>query len=377
MTSVKIMIVEDNTTVAEGCRDCIEHLGYEVTSVVASGEEALEEISCSKPDAVLMDIRLRGDLDGIETADRIYKRFEIPIVFLSAYSDPNLLERAKKVGSFGYLIKPFDEREIYTTLEMALYKSNVEKERRKMDARLRQAQKMEAVAALAGGIAHQFNNALSVITGYIDLIEMEYSHDEILSGYLQRMIISTHKMTHLTAQLLAYARGGKYRVETVLLCDFVRKVLPVIEKSLGSGIDINRDLHNDNLTVKIDTTQMKMVLSAIIDNASEAMDGHGAIYIYCRKVTLAPEDIVKNTPWLNPGDYASITIVDEGRGMDEKIRKRIFEPFFTTGFKGRGLGMAAVYGIIKNHGGWISVDSEPGRGTEVKIYLPVVKSIHP
>ncbi len=374
MSSAKIMIVEDNATVAEDCRDCMEHIGYEVASITASGEEAVEQAGSSRPDAVLMDICLRGKMDGIEAADRIYNKFGIPVVFLSAYSDHNLLERAKKVGSFGYLIKPFDEREIYTMLEMALYKVRAEKERKKMEARLHQAQKMEAVGVLAGGIAHQFNNALSVIIGYIDLVEMEYSNDSALLNYMEGMRASADRMTQLTSQLLAYARGGKYRVETVSLCGFVRKIIPEIQELMGSGILINTGLQDNDMHVRIDSTQIHMVLSAVISNAAEAMDGKGCVRLDCFKFVMRPDETINDAPWLKPGDYAVLEIIDKGRGMDEATKNRIFEPFFTTGFKGRGLGMAAVYGIVKNHDGWVSVASEPGNGTTVKIYLPIVEN---
>ena len=131
MVSVKIMIVEDNTIVAEECRDCLERLGYNITSIVASGAEAIEKAEEEKPDAVLMDINLRDKMDGITAANMIYTQFGIPIVFLSAYSDDKLLELAKDMGSFGYLIKPFAERELYTTLEIALFKSKTEQQNKK------------------------------------------------------------------------------------------------------------------------------------------------------------------------------------------------------------------------------------------------------
>lgn len=138
MGSAKIMIVEDNTMVAQECRDCLENLGYTVSSIVASGAEFIEKAASDRPDAVLMDIQLRRKMDGIDAAEQIHRRLQIPVVFLSACSDRKLLERAKQVGSFGCIITPFEERELYATLEMALYKANAEKELRQLKRELQQ-----------------------------------------------------------------------------------------------------------------------------------------------------------------------------------------------------------------------------------------------
>ncbi|MCD6272390.1 MAG: response regulator [Deltaproteobacteria bacterium] len=326
-----------------------------------------------RPDAVIMDIKLRDDMDGIEAAEQIYSRFEIPVLFMSAYSDRGLLDRAKRVGSFGYLVKPLNERELYAMLEMALYKSKAEKQRRQVEARLLQAQKMEVIGTLAGGIAHQFNNALYVITGNLDMLEMDFNGDEKVADYTKKIEASARRMTQLVAQLLAYARGGKYHIKTLSLSDFVIDTLSLLKHSIGNAIQLDTDLPSDILNVEADLNQMQMVLSDVLRNAFEAMDGKGCIRIACRN-TMITDEIVEDFPGLKPGNYVKLTITDDGRGMDQETRKRIFEPFFTTKFEGRGLGMAAAYGIVKNHGGWISVDSEPGQGTILTIYLPATQA---
>lgn len=373
MGSAKIMIVEDNTTVAEDCCDCLKGLGYSVTSVVASGEESIERAEAERPDAVIMDIHLRDEMDGIEAAEQIYSRFEIPVVYLSAYSDRELLERAKRVGSFGYMVKPFEEHELYATIETALYKAKAEEKRRHMESRLWQAQKMEAIGTLAGGIAHRFNNALSVVTGNISLLETDFPADEKLAVYAKIMKASVVRMTQMTAQLLAYAGGGKYHAKTISLNNFVRDTLLLVKHTIDPAIQVDTDMPRDILNVKADQPQMQMALSAVLVNASEAMEGKGCIRIACKN-TVVTDETVKDFPGLKPGNYVNLTISDAGKGIDEETRKRIFEPFFTTKLQGRGLGMAATYGIIKNHGGWISVDSELEQGTIVKIYLPATRA---
>ncbi len=365
------MIVEDNTMVAEDCRECLESLGYSITSILASGEESIVRAEIEQPDAVLLDIHLRDEMDGIEAAEQIYSRFQIPVMFLSAYSDPNLLDRAKRVGSFGYLIKPFKENELCAMLEMTLYKANAGKNRRQMEIRLLQAQKMEAISTLSGGIAHQFNNALYTVSGNIDLLKMDFPDNERIADYTGEIMDSVQRMMQLTAQLLAYAKGGKYKVETIRFCDFIRKTVPLLQHVIDSGIHLHMDLPHDIFRIQADLNQMQMVLSNVLINASEAMEGKGRIRIACRNTTITKE-FSREIHGLKPGNYVCLSVTDDGSGMNEETRARIFEPFFTTKFQGRGLGMAAVYGIIENHHGGIVIASEPGRGTTVRIYLPAI-----
>jgi two-component system cell cycle sensor histidine kinase/response regulator CckA len=246
-------------------------------------------------------------------------------------------------------------------------------EQKELENKLQQARKMEAIGTIAGGIAHRFNNALHIITSRIDLLEMDFPGDENVSKSAKEMRDSAFRMAQLTAQLLAYARGGKYHAKTVSLSDFVRETLPWVRHFVDSSIDVISDLPLDMLNVKVDLLQMQMVLSAVLINASEAIEGEGRIRIACRNEIIT-EEIDGNFPKLTPGNYACLMIADDGKGMNEETNKRVFEPFFTTKAEGRGLGLAAAYGIVKNHDGWISVDSELGKGTVVKIYLPAVEA---
>jgi two-component system, cell cycle sensor histidine kinase and response regulator CckA len=233
------------------------------------------------------------------------------------------------------------------------------------------AQQMAAVGTLAGGVAHQFNNALSVVSGNLELLEEDFPGNKTVGIYANEMKASTERMKRLTAQLLAYARGGKYQATTVSLGDFITEAISIINYEIDPGITIDTDLPDSGLRVKVDQTQMQMVLSSVLSNASEAIDGKGLIRIMLRSASI--DNTAKELPYLKPGNYACLTVSDDGRGMDEETQNRIFEPFFTTIFEGRGLGMAAAYGIVKNHNGAISVLSELGNGTTISIYLPLVE----
>ena len=246
-------------------------------------------------------------------------------------------------------------------------------ERKQIESRLQEALKFESVATLAGGIAHQFNNALQIITGNVELMEDDFSGDEKITYYVRVFKTAARRMAKLTAQLLAYARGGKYQPKTISLNDFVEDTLSSVMQLIDSDLHVETDFHPHILKVKADIIQMEMVLSEIFFNAFEAIEGEGNIRIACRNEVLT-EQIARSYPGLKPGTYVCLTISDDGKGMDEETRKRVFDPFFTTNFEGRGLGMSAAYGFIKNHDGCIMVDSEFGKGTTVKIYLPAVKT---
>ncbi|MCG6982205.1 MAG: hypothetical protein LJE88_12425 [Deltaproteobacteria bacterium] len=242
-------------------------------------------------------------------------------------------------------------------------------ERKNIEARLQEAQKMEAIATLAGGIAHEFNNALCVVMPNIDLLKAKLPENEEINKHTQPIDASARRMAHLTSQLLAYARGGKYRPEQISLNTFVQETLPFVKHVIKSGIVVETHLVEDFCYVEADPTQLQMVLLAVMMNAAEALEDTGYIRLTVRHEEI-DEEVAQGHHDLKPGPYICLTIEDSGSGMGEEIKMRVFEPFFTTKFQGRGLGMAAVYGIVKNHDGWVVVDSEVGKGTVVRIYLP-------
>ncbi len=246
-------------------------------------------------------------------------------------------------------------------------RKRAEAEKKVLTDKLQQARKMEAIATLAGGIAHQFNNALAVIMGRLEILESDPGMPN--NNAIEPIKETADRMVKLTNQLLAYARGGKYQSKTVNMVDFVKGTLSLIRHLIKPSIRVEMDLDPATSSVKMDSIQMQMVLSAVLFNALEAMDENGSLRISCGNEMIG-KDMTRRFPGLKPGPYVKCSVEDDGKGMDRKTRQQIFEPFFTTKFQGRGLGMAAAYGIVKNHDGWISVDSELGRGTTVSIYLP-------
>ena len=242
-------------------------------------------------------------------------------------------------------------------------------ELKNLQARLLEAQKMEAIATLAGGIAHEFNNALGAVIPNADLLRMRFPDNEEIIKYVQPLHSSSKRMAHLTNQLLAYARGGKYFTQHISLSGFVRDTLPLITHSFDPDIQVETDLSEHVCDVKVDLAQMQMVLLAVLANAAESIERSGCIRIITRTMEVDEEHAIDHAG-LQPGPYACLAIEDDGRGMDAETRARVFEPFFSTKYVGRGLGMAAVYGIVKNHGGLVLVDSASEKGTVIRIFLP-------
>ena len=248
-------------------------------------------------------------------------------------------------------------------------RKQAEIERQKLQAQLQQIQKLEAVSTLAGGLAHRFNNTLSVIAGNLELVKMEFPDNEIIDEYAEPMQKSIHHLAQLTGQMLAFARGGKYKAKSISLSDFIRNTLPLLKHIVKPGIAVETDLPFDISHVDADLSQMQMVLSALLQNASEAIEERGRIRLICSDEEITPSG-ADAFPGLTPGTYVRLCIQDDGKGMDEVTARRVFEPFFSTKFHGRGLGLAAVYGIVKNHDGFIFMDSSPDSGTMASIYLP-------
>jgi len=242
-------------------------------------------------------------------------------------------------------------------------------ETKKMEARLTQAQKMEAVGTLAGGIAHDFNNLLMGIQGHVSLALINLKASDPVCERLSGIEDIVKSGANLTGQLLGFARGGKYDVRVIDINELLTKVCDMFgrtKKEITIHKKFSRSLH----TVKADANQIEQVFLNLLVNAWQAMPGGGYLYIETENIVIPEKDAARYD--LMPGRYIKINVTDSGVGMDQETKRRIFEPFFTTKEMGRGtgLGLATVYGIVKGHGGNIEVSSEKGYGTSFDIYLP-------
>ncbi|MBI5640577.1 MAG: response regulator [Nitrospirae bacterium] len=246
-------------------------------------------------------------------------------------------------------------------------------EQKRLEAQLRQAQKMEAIGTLAGGIAHDFNNILSAIVGYGQLLHMKMKADDPLRINVEQILDAADRAATLTHSLLAFSRKQIISVKPVDVNDLLRRVEKFLIRIIGEDISVRTVLGETRMTVMADSSQIEQVLMNLATNARDAMPRGGTFTLETGCVEL-DESFVERHGYGKPGAYARFSVTDSGVGMDEETRRRIFEPFFTTKELGRGtgLGLALVYGIVKQHDGYIDVYSEPGKGSAFRIYLPLV-----
>ena len=495
MTQPQILIVEDEAIVAMDLKLQLQDLGYGVVGMASSGEEAIALAGRLRPNLVLMDISLGAGMDGIEAAHHA-QALGIPVVFLTAFADETTLARAKDSGPYGYLLKPFDERTLHSTIEMALYRHLMEQElkasesrlraiiehaldlvvildpsgrvtysspaagrilgyapgervglpgaelihpedlglyrqvltelmqdpggsrileirvmhkngsprlmeavshnalnvpgvhgivvnarditerreaeldRQGMEAKVQQAQKLESLGVLAGGIAHDFNNLLMGIMGHAGLALMEFGLEPGLRRRLQQIETAATRAAELTNQLLAYSGRGKFHVEPLALSRLMDEMESLLETVISKKA-ILEHRHAPGLPpIEGDATQIRQVVMNLITNASDALgDRSGRITISTGTMESGPlTPCVAGTP--PDGEAVFLEVADTGSGMDAATMQRIFDPFFTTKFTGRGLGLAAVLGIMRGHHGAVQVVSQPGQGTSFRLMFP-------
>ena len=248
-----------------------------------------------------------------------------------------------------------------------------ERERELIQARLSQSQKMEAIGRFAGGIAHDFNNILTAIRGNAELAVEEMGKDDPLYSRLDGIITSVLLASKLTRQLLLFSRGQPFELVPLDMNKIISDLLLMISRLIGEEITISTDLAPEVWTIEADEGNIEQVIMNLAVNAKDAMPEGGTLTIKTENVVI-DEKRAESIPDARPGETVRLTVADTGVGMSRELVSRIFEPFFTTkeAGKGTGFGLAVVYSIVKQHNGWITVESELGKGTTFRIYFPVM-----
>ena len=423
-----VMAVDDTIESLAFMTDLLRQAGYKVLPA-DSGELALQAVAVHRPDLIVLDVRMPS-VDGTEVCRRLKANEatrHIPIILVSASVDGNERVAGLKLGAADYVSKPFRSEELLTRIKNHLELSRAtirleqradalrvaneqlqaeigkrqhvedelrdsirqadrsrrallsmledqkrgESERDKLRAQLLQAQKMEAVGRLAGGVAHDFNNMLSVIMGNAELAMQGLDPSQPLCGSLQEILRAAERSAGLTRQLLAFARRQTIAPKVLDLNDTVEGMLKMLRRLIGEDIDLTWHPEAGLWPVKLDPSQVDQILANLCVNARDAIAGVGEITIDTGRAVFDEVTCARHAEML-PGEYVMLAVSDNGCGIDKTALQHLFEPFYTTKEIGRGtgLGLATVYGIVKQNGGYIDVYSELGKGTTVKIYLP-------
>jgi PAS domain S-box-containing protein len=248
-------------------------------------------------------------------------------------------------------------------------------ERRRLEKQLLHSQKLEAIGQLAGGIAHDFNNVLTAIIGYSNLLGLKLGGGHPGAGYLEKILSAAERAAQLTRGLLLFSRKQKLARKPTGVNQIVQLVDGLLQRLIGEHIEVRTRLAKPDLAVMADGSQIEQVLMNLATNARDAMPRGGTLEIRS-ELSRIDEDFVAAHGFGEIGEYALITVADSGLGMDPSVAERVFEPFFTTKDvgKGTGLGLAIGYGIVKEHSGYITVESEPGEGTVFRIFLPMLRN---
>lgn len=497
MTETRILVVEDENIIALEIKDRLEKFGYTVADIAFNGEQAVKKAAELQPDLVLMDIMLGGKIDGVDAAERIREYSDIPVIYLTAYSDDKTLERAKATEPYGYVLKPLEEKELHTTIEIALYKHEMERRlkesqrwlattlksigdavittdtqgiitfmnsvaealtgwaqeeivgkdskeifnvindqkyspsespvsqvlrlgvtvkmtnnsvlvskdgkeipieesaapimddtgkisgvvlvfrdvtaRQILEGQLRQSQKLEAIGTLAGGIAHDFNNMMTAIQVGSDMAMMDLDKSNPAYENLKDIQDIASHASDLTRQLLLFSSRHPMNPVSVNLNTMIEDLFKMLHRLICEDIEIKMIMAPDLWMIQVDKGSIEQVIMNLAVNARDAMLNGGQLTIRTENVVLEEADCEKRTD-MKPGKFVLISFEDTGSGMDEETIQHIFEPFYSTKSPGMGtgLGLSVVYGIVKQHKGWINVDSEPNQGSTFKVYLPAL-----
>ena len=363
----RIYIVENEALIAMEISDRLTQLGYNICGRAARGEQALKEIPQARPDIVLMDIRLAGTLTGIETAAKLRQLLDVPVVFLSAFSDAQLVEGAIGTGAFGYLVKPFDERELHATLQAGLYKHRMEHQHL-------HARTLENQLQIAGSIAHDFNNLLQVITGHLALARMALlPGNSGIATNLDEAMRAAQTAADIIGTLLVYTGKSHAELRMIDLNKIALKYSASSPLPRGSTSRLQLRLGDGIPSIMANEEQVTHLLNQLVTNSAEAIGaGPGTIELStgvmeCDEDTLSHSHVEGTA---RPGTFTYLEVADDGCGMDDATLQRAFDLFFTTKFLGRGLGLPSVRGIVQSHGGGLLVTSDPGQGTKVRILFP-------
>jgi two-component system cell cycle sensor histidine kinase/response regulator CckA len=372
-TPLRVLLVEDSEDDALLLVLDLRRAGYEPTfGRVDSAPAMRAALDGQAWDVVIADYTMPrfGALAALALLRE--RGLDLPFIVVSGNIGEELAVDAMKAGAHDYIMKdnlarlaPAIERELRDAAERA--------ERRRLEERLRQSQRLEAIGRLAGGVAHDFNNLLTAITGYNDLLRQQLDRADPRRRYADEVAKASDRAAALTHQLLAFSRKQVLSAIVVDLNAVVADSVSLLRRLIGEDVELVTHLDPQLARVKADPGQIQQVIMNLAVNARDAMPEGGTLTLETANVELDEAFAREHVPTI-PGAYAMLAVCDTGAGMTADTQAHLFEPFFTTkaAGEGTGLGLATVYGIVKQSGGYIWADSAPGQGSAFRVYLPPV-----
>jgi two-component system, cell cycle sensor histidine kinase and response regulator CckA len=368
---LRVLFIEDSQDDATLQVRLLQQAGYEVLHERVDSPESLSEALERPWDIVISDYSM-PNFRGTDALKMVrQKGLDVPFIFVSGTIGEDSAVAALKIGAQDYLMKSNLSR-LIPSVQRELRESEERKQRQRLEEQVHQLQRFEAIGRLAGGVAHDFNNVIGAIMGWADLGARAAEQGSDLQDKFVKIRSQADRASGLTRQLLAFARRQMLQPCNTNLNELAKEEISLLRNVIGERIEICMMLADDLKIIWADPGQIEQVLMNLCLNARDAMPNGGKLLIETENVALG-EDYQQLHPYARPGPYVLLKVLDSGSGMDAETLAHIFEPFFTTKEIGRGtgLGLATVYGIVKQHKGFIDVDSTPGEGTAFRVYLPL------
>ena len=370
---LNVLIVEDNQADAELLLEELQSSGFAPAWKRVETEATYRASLGDRIDLIFSDFSL-PQFSTFRALELLQKtNLDIPFVVVSGTIGEEHAVDILKAGATDYVLKDHLAR-LGPVVQRALRESSERAERRKLQEQFLQAQKMESIGQLAGGVAHDFNNILTVIQGHASMLRTKQSLPDDVRGSINQILLASERATTLTRQLLTFSRKQVTQTRVLDLNEVVTNMTKMLKHILRADVSLRVNYGSTAFLVRADAGMMEQVLMNLAINARDAMPQGGKLIISTTDESIGVEYVQLN-PQATVGDFVCLSVTDTGEGIPPENLARIFEPFFTTKpvGQGTGLGLATVYGIVRQHNGWITVYSEVGKGTVFRIYLPAAK----
>jgi signal transduction histidine kinase len=376
---IRIVIAEDEFFISEMLRTMLTQQGYQIVAEATDGEEAIRLVCEYQPDIAIFDISMPR-LDGLSAAKELQSLCPTPIVILTSHDSPQLVEEASRSGAGAYLTKPFQINELERALLLCYTRFQDQQRNLEIQRKQQQKQKRESLMRMAGGIAHDLNNLLTSMLGYIELAKEEAPQITHLQQHLQQLDLIGKKLSQLGNNLLLYSGHGFASPRLFSLHSLLQDLLPQWQALLAPH-RLLLESHTQG-EIEADPLQMQEMIWEILENAKESAEAIGrresTITLHLSTQPFHPKlwD-TDEAPIATPQQIVCLAIQDQGEGIHAEDQKKLFEPFYSTRFTGRGMGLGVVLGILRAHHGTLRIDSKLQQGSTFTLSLPAHTPLSP